>query len=118
MKIILTIVVSILLTSCSIFSSLNSNTSIKPNDSFLLGNNKHEKFSITLKNISNHAIDIYFAPINGGNYSRQTLQVNEVVHTNVPKNTAIVIENKSDQYASINITARGDLNLSMDYKNQ
>lgn len=115
--IITTILVLFLLTSCSVFSSLNSNTSIKPNESFYLGNNPHGKFKVKLKNVSNHPVDIYFAPIDGGTYSRQTLQINEEITTKVPKNTAIVIENKSDQYASIDIKATGDLGLAMDYKN-
>ena len=114
---ITTVVLGLLLTSCSVFSSLNSNTSIKPNESFYLGNNPHGKFKVTLKNVSNHPIDIYFAPIDGGTYSRQTLQINDEIHTKVQKNTAIVIENKSDQYASVNIKATGDLNLGMNYKN-
>lgn len=118
MKIITTIALGILLTSCSIFSSLNSNTSIKPNESFYLGNNPHGKFKVILKNVSNHPIDIYFAPIDGGTYSRQTLQINEEITTKVAKNTAIVIENKSYDYASVDIKATGDLNLGMTYNNQ
>jgi len=116
-SIIALLAILLLTTSCGVFSSLNSNTSIKPNDSFYLGNNPHGKFKVTLKNVSNHPIDIYFAPIDGGTYSRETLQINQVVTTKVPKNTAIVIENKSDQYASVNINATGDLNLAMNYKN-
>jgi hypothetical protein len=103
-------------TSCSIFSSLNSNTSIKPNDSFYLGNNEHGKFKVTLKNVSNHDIEIYFAPINGGSYSRQIVKINEVVTTKVAKNTAIVIENKSNDYASVDLKVTGDLNLGMQYQ--
>ena len=116
-SIITTIALGLLFTSCSIFSSLNSNTSIKPNESFYLGNNPHGKFKVKLKNVSNHPIDIYFAPIDGGTHSRQTLQINQEITTKVAKNTAIVIENKSDQYASIDIKAKGDLNLGMNYKN-
>lgn len=114
-----TIIVSLctlaLFNSCGLFSSLNSNTSIKPNESFLLGNNEHGRFRITLKNVSNHPITIYFAPIDGGTYSRQTIEINQVVTTKVAKNTAIVIENKSDDYASVDIKATGDLNLGMAY---
>ena len=36
--------------SCSVFSSLNSNTSIKPKERFVLGNNKHGSFKTHLKN--------------------------------------------------------------------
>ena len=113
---ITTITLVIFLTSCSVFNSLNSNTSIKPNESFLLGNNKHGKFKVTLKNVSNHEIEIYFAPIEGGNYSRQTLKINQEITTKVAQNTAIVIENKSTDYASVDLKATGDLNLGMNYK--
>lgn len=114
-KIIIAIFTVVLLTSCGVFSSLNSNTSIKPNENFLLGNNKHGKFKITLKNVSNHPIAIYFAPIDGGTYSRQIVEINQVITTKVAKNTAIVIENKSIDYASVDIKATGDLNLGMEY---
>ena len=107
-----------LLASFSACSSLHSNTSIKPNEQFFLGYNQHRPFRITLKNVSNHAIFIYFAPIDGAAYSRQTLQINEEISTKVSKNTAIVIDNKSDKYASVNLKAKGDLNLGMQYQPQ
>jgi hypothetical protein len=113
---ITTFAVGLLVSSCSIFTSLNSNTSIKPNESFVLGNNEHGKFKICLKNVSSHAIEIHLAPIAGGGYSYQTISSNEVVETKVPKNTAIIIENKSDENASVDIKATGDLNLGMGYQ--
>jgi hypothetical protein len=113
---ITTLGISILVSSCSIFNSLESNTSIKPKDSFVLGNNEHGKFKVQLKNVSNHPVEIHFAPIAGGTYSYQTISINEVVETKVPKNTAIVIENKSSEYASIDIKATGDLNLGMGFQ--
>ncbi len=112
------IALAIVFTSCSLFNSLTSNTSIKPNESFLLGNNEHGKFKITLKNVSNHPIDIYFAPISAGTHSRQTVGINQRITTHVKKNTAVVIENKSNDYASVDIKATGDLNLEMTYNNQ
>ena len=114
---ILTVLLGIMIASCSTFSSLNSNTSIKPNDSFLLGNNAHGKFHVKLKNVSNHAIDIYLAPTSGGTYSRQTVKANQEITTSVEKNTAIVIENKSAEYASVDLKVTGDLGLAMTYKN-
>lgn len=111
-----TFALGIVLTSCSLFNSLTSNTSIKPNESFSLGNNEHGKFKITLKNFSNHPIDIYFAPIAGGTHSRQTIQINQAITTKVEKNTAIVIENNSVDYASVDLKVTGDLGLSMTYK--
>jgi hypothetical protein len=80
-----------------------------------LGNNEHGKFKVTLKNVSNHEIEIYFAPIEGGNYSRQTVKINQVITTKVARNTAIVIENKSNEWASVDLKATGDLNLGMTY---
>lgn len=115
-SLITTLGISILVSSCSVFNSLNSNTSIKPNDSFLLGNNEHGKFKIHLKNVSNHPVEIHLAPIAGGAYSYQIISSNEVVETKVPKNTAFVIENKSNENASVDIKATGDLDLSMGYK--
>ncbi|MBC7606402.1 MAG: hypothetical protein H7199_05555 [Burkholderiales bacterium] len=118
MKIVISsLLVGLMLACCSTFSALNSNTSIKPNDSFLLGNNEHGKFHVKLKNMSNHAIDIYLAPITGGTYSRQTVQVNQEITTSVEKNTAMVIENKSAEYASVDLKVTGDLGLAMTYKN-
>lgn len=114
-KIIISIFTVVLFISCGAFSSLNSNTSIKPNENFLLGNNEHGKFKVTLKNVSNHAIAIYFAPIEGGTYSRQTIEINQVVSTKVASNTAVVIENKSSEYASVDLKVTGDLNLGMTY---
>ena len=84
-KIIISIFTVVLFNSCGVFSSLNSNTSIKPNENFLLGNNKHGKFKVTLKNVSNHPIAIYFAPIDGGTYSIQIVEINQVIITKVAK---------------------------------
>ena len=112
---IASIVLGILVNSCSVFSSLNSNTSIEPNQSFYLGNNQHSSFKVKLKNVSNHDIEIYFAPINGGTHSRQIVKVNQEITTKVAKNTAIVIENKNKDYASVDLKVTGDLNLGMTY---
>jgi hypothetical protein len=53
------------------FSSLNSNTTIKPNESFVLGNNEHGTFKVKLKNASNHDLKIIMA-----NYWRNTFTDN------------------------------------------
>ena len=103
--------------SCSIFSSLNSNTSIKPNDSFVLGNNEHGTFKVTLKNISNHELRIFMAPISGGTHSPIVVVPNETVKVKADKNTALVIENKSSEQANVMLKVTGDIGLSMGYKN-
>ena len=108
---------SIITSSCGVFGSLNSNTSIKPNDSFVLGNNEHGPFKVKLKNVSKNDVDIYEAPISGGTHSRITLKPNESVTAKVDRNTALYIENKSSDYASVDLKVTGDLGLSMTYKN-
>ncbi|SHF95774.1 hypothetical protein SAMN05444372_101329 [Flavobacterium micromati] len=113
-----TFVLTILSASCGVFDSLNSNTSIKPNDSFVLGNNEHGSFTVKLKNVSKNDIDIYKAPISGGTHSRITIKPNIKTIVKVDRNTALVIENKSTDYASVDLKVTGDLGLSMTYKNQ
>ena len=116
-NLILSIAVAITVISCGVFGSLTSNTSIKPNESFVLGNNAHSNFKVKLKNASNHDHEVYFAPIAGGTHSRQILQPNQEIVLKAESNTAVIIQNKSDQSASVDLHATGDLGLSMGYKN-
>ena len=116
--IVLTILLVYILTaSCGIFGSLNSNTLIKPKDSFILGNNEHGSFKVKLTNVSENEIKIYKAPINGGTHSPQIISPHEIIIIKVDKNTALIIENKFDETASVNLKITGDLGLSMGYKN-
>ncbi len=101
--------------SCSMFRTLTSNTVIAPNDSFKLGDNKHGSFSVKLKNVSKNDLTIYEAPINGGRHSFVTVRPQETVKVSVDKNTALIIENKSTDTASVDLFVRGDLMLSMGY---
>ena len=113
-----TIALFILTSSCGIFESLNSNTSIKPLDSFVLGNNEHGPFKVRLKNVSTNDITIYKAPFAGGTHSPQIITPNETVIVKVDRNTGLVFENKSNDYASVDLKVTGDLGLSMTYKNK
>lgn len=118
MKTVITLFFILLFTSsCGIFNSLNSNTTIKPNDSFVLGNNEHGTFKVTLKNISNHELRIFMAPISGGTHSPIVVVPNETVKVKADKNTALVIENKSSEQANVTLKVTGDIGLSMGYKN-
>ena len=118
MKFIITLFATLLLiTSCSIFGSLTSNTTIKPNESFVLGNNEHGTFKVKLKNVSNHDLKIIMAPISGGTHSPITVNPNETVAVKAERNTALVIENKSNESASVDLYVTGDTGLSMGYKN-
>lgn len=98
-------------------SSVTSNTTIKPKDSFLLGGNQHGAFQVQLKNVSRTALDVYHAPVDGGKHSSQTVQAGERITVKVDRNTALIIENKSDQTAAVDLYITGDSGLSMGYKN-
>ena len=107
----------VFVSSCSIFNSLNSNTSIKPNESFVLGNNEHRSFKVVLKNVSNHDLRLVMAPISGGTHSPLIVAPNEIVKVKADKNTALIIENKSTEPANVALKVTGDIGLSMGYKN-
>jgi hypothetical protein len=101
-------------TSCR---SLTSVTTIKGNDSFILGNNKHSAYSVSLKNISFKDVTVYMAPIEGGTHTYQVVKPNQKVNVNVDKNTALVVANMSKEEVSVALKVVGDTNLSMGYKN-
>lgn len=114
---ITTLFLALTLTSCSVFGSLTSNTTIQPNDSFVLGNNEHGSFKVKLKNVSNNILKVYKAPIEGGTHSPVMVKPNESVTVKADRNTALVIENKSNEVASVDLYVTGDTGLSMGYKN-
>ena len=105
---------TLLLTSCS---TLTSNTTIKPKDSFILGNNPHSRFTVRLKNVSKNELEVFHAPINGGKHSSQNLKPNQSITVKVDKNTALIISNNYNDTASIDLNVSGDVGLSMGYKN-
>ena len=102
--------------SCGIIGSLNSNTSIKPHERFVLGQNEHGKFRTYLKNEGTTVLKIFQTPINGVNSSVIILNPQEVVHVKTAKNIALIIENTGDIYGSVTLKVKGDLNLGMTYK--
>jgi hypothetical protein len=115
MKIFIAIFLFIsLMTSCS----LTSTTYIKPNESFVLGNNQHGKFSVKLKNISTTNLTIWMMPIDGGKHSPIDVKPNETVKVKVDKNTALTIENNHPSEASVELVVKGDTGLSMGYKSK
>ncbi|NNT71964.1 hypothetical protein HKT18_07025 [Flavobacterium sp. IMCC34852] len=113
-----TFLLTLSISSCGVFESLNSNTAIKPKEKFVLGNNKHGVFKTHLKNEGITVLKIYQAPIDGGSYSPIMLQPQETATVKTAKNTALIIENTGEEYASVTLKVRGDLNLGMSYNNQ
>lgn len=105
--------ISVLVSACSIHST----TQIKSKERFLLGNNPHQSFRVTLKNISETPIEIHRAPIAGGRQSGETVEPGKTVRVRVEPNTALVIINNGETEASVKLTVRGDTGLSMGYAN-
>ena len=113
MKTIISLAFALLFASCS----LTSNTIIKPNDSFILGNNQHGAFKVRLKNVSKNDLEIYHAPVGGGRHSSQVVKPNERATVKVDRNTAFVISNTAKDTASVDLKVTGDTGLSMGYSN-
>jgi hypothetical protein len=113
------LLVTSLFTACRYipFTGLTSTTYIKAKDAFILGNNEHGKFSARLKNASNAPITVWQCPIKGGRHSPTVIKTNETVWLSVSRNTALKIENESDEQATIELLVKGDTGLSMGYKN-
>ena len=112
-----TLALSILTSSCGVFGSLNSNTSIKPKEKFVLGNNKHGSFKTHLQNEGVTLLKVYQAPIEGGTHSPIFIKPQESATVETEKNTALIIENTGDEHASVTLKVKGDLNLGMTYNN-
>jgi hypothetical protein len=109
------IAITLFLTSCR---SLGSTTYIKGNDAFILGNNKHGTFSVRLKNASKNNLELWRTPIDGGQHSPVIVRPNESIKLKIEKNTALKIENKNNKQAIVELLVKGDIELSMAYKNQ
>lgn len=117
MKKLIAIVTIVMATiSSSMFKTITSNTTIQPNDSFVLGDNIHGEFSVKLKNVSKNAVTVYHAPNGGGKHTFETVQPNQTIKVKIEPNTALVVENKSNDEASVDLLVKGDTGLSMGYK--
>jgi hypothetical protein len=113
-KLILSLSIAAICFACG---TLHSTTYIKPNESFILGDNRHGSFSVKLKNISKNDLSVFHAPLDGGKHSTQSVKPNQSVVVKVDRNTALIIENKTSDSARVNLKVTGDVGLSMGYKN-
>jgi hypothetical protein len=100
------------------FKSLHSTTYIKAHDAFVLGNNEHGKFHVRVTNTSKFELTIWQYPIAGGRHSPLTLKPSATAKVDVDRNTGIHIENNSNEEVAVKLKVRGDVGLSMGYKNQ
>jgi hypothetical protein len=113
--VVIALVITTAISSCSVFSSLTSTTTISPNNSFVLGNNEHGKFTVHIKNISGKTIEAVQKPIGGGSHSLQIIQPHESYTISVDANTALVIKNPSPNTINVKLNITGDTGLAMGY---
>jgi hypothetical protein len=106
-----------LLTSCLPFKVLNSTTYIKANSAFILGSNKHGKFYAHITSASSKEITIWQCPIAGGKHSPLILKGLSSAKVVVDKNTSLRFENLNSEEVTVKLKVKGDLGLSMGYKN-
>ncbi len=114
---LLIVITALILVTMFSACSITSQTTIKPKDSFVLGDNKHGSFRVALKNISEQEVEVYKAPIDGGTHSYQIVKPKKSVKVSVDRNTALVISNKSSDTVDVQLKVTGDTGLSMGYKN-
>lgn len=108
------LVVSLSMTACR---SLTSVTSIKANESFVLGNNPHGSYTIQLRNTAKQPLTITQTQLDGTVKSTTIAKYKEWLTLQVDKNTAVQIGNKSEKTAEVELKIVGDTHLSMGYKN-
>jgi hypothetical protein len=111
---LLIVFTSLFFISCIPFRTLNSTTDSKPKESFLLGNNVHGKFAAKVTNTSDKPVTLWKCPIAGGKHSPITLYGTTTIK--VEKNTALRIENDSNEQISVQLKVSGDIGLSMGYQ--
>ncbi len=103
--------------SCLPFKALNSTTYIKAKDTFILGNNEHGRFYVKVTNTSKQEITLWQCPISGGKHSPFVLTGLSTAKINVEKNTSLKFENASSGQVAVKLKVKGDVGLSMGYKN-
>lgn len=104
---------AIVLYSCG---TLKSTTYIEPNQSFVLGENKHNGYNSSVRNTGEVKVQIVLIDENGEKNNVGVLAKGEEQKLRVPANNTVQFSNKSEQMAEIKIKALGDTNLTMGYK--
>jgi hypothetical protein len=85
-------------------------------DAFILGDNEHGRFNVGVTNTSIAPVDIWQYPLSGGRHSLVTLRPTEKIKLKVEENTSIRIENSSSEQVAVKLRVKGDVGLSMSYK--
>lgn len=114
-KLIIVLTAATLVTSSC--KTVYSTTSIEPQKSFVLGDNEHDSFEVTLKNISTNDLEVAQKPNDGNKQLLQVLEPKKSMTVTISKNTALYIYNKSNNKASVELNLKSNTHLSMGYKN-
>ena len=97
--------------------SVYSTTTIEPKTTFVIGDNEHQTFEVTINNISNEVVEISQKPNDGIIQLLQNLKSKKTVLIIIPKNTALYISNKSENKVAVELNLKSTSHLSMGYKN-
>jgi selenocysteine lyase/cysteine desulfurase len=116
MKKLLIALMAITLTASSC-KTVYSTTTIEAKKSFVLGDNEHDAFEVTLKNISKEDLELSQMPNGGTKQLIRVLNSDKSATIKIEKNTALYIENKSSNKASVELNLKSNTHLSMGYKN-
>lgn len=100
---------SFLLSSCA----LTSQTTIRPNKAFELGDGEHGSFKAMVKNISTVPVEVCATPLGGAEKKLATLQPGEQKTVRFAANTKATFKNNSDKQADLKLKVTGDTGLSM-----
>lgn len=101
----------------AIFSdSLTSTTYIEANQSFVLGEGRHDGYAAKVVNKGEVDVEVFSAFENEPRKSLGVLKPDDKDEYQVTKNTQIIFKNLGAKKAVIGIKLAGDTNLSMGYK--
>ncbi len=98
------------------FSDLTSTTVIEPNQSFVLGEGKHNGYKAKLVNKGKVEIEVLTQSENESAKSAGILKADEKVEFTILKNTKVIFKNLGNETATLGIKLSGDTGLSMGYK--
>lgn len=100
----------------ALFDSLTSTTTIEANQSFVLGEGKHDGYNAKLVNKGEVDIEVFTESEKEERKSVGVLKPNDKAEFTILKNTKVILKNLGDEPATIGIKLSGDTGLSMGYK--
>lgn len=97
-------------------NTLNSVTSIDPQQSFVLGKGIHGRYKAKVKNVGNHPIEVFVQPQNEMAFSLGLLKPGDKTTYSIKANSTVILTNKGSASAEVKLNVKGDTNLSMSYQ--